>query len=159
MLKYFLIILALFISFSSYENLKADEGEEIFSGVISQIDADSDGKLEAVHILLNDGTTKRFEVSSGEKPTEFGLENIAGERWVGNQNAHPIMAATQLAEHQKRLAPITVVSKGNEAVEIVDREQRNVSTNLIYLFVCFAVAWLSFFGYLFIISGRIRSKN
>ena len=66
MLKYFLIILALFISFSSYENLKADEGEEIFSGVISQIDADSDGKLEAVHILLNDGTTKRFEVSSGE---------------------------------------------------------------------------------------------
>ena len=64
MLKYLLVLLALFISFSSYENLKADEGEEIFSGIISQIDADSDGKLEAVHILLNNGTTKRFEVSS-----------------------------------------------------------------------------------------------
>ena len=86
------------------------------------------------------------------------MENIAGDRWVGNQNDNGKEVASKLKDHQKRFAPITVLHEKGVAKEIVDMEKRNVSSNLNFLFACFAVAWIAFFGYLVIINGRIKKS-
>ena len=99
-----------------------------------------------------------IDIKSGDNSTEFGLENIAGDRWVGNQNDNGKEVASKLKDHQKRFAPITVLHEKGVAKEIVDMEKRNVSSNLNFLFACFAVAWIAFFGYLIIINGRIKKS-
>ena len=86
----------------------------------------------------------------------FGLDNIAGERWTGNQNDDSIEVVSKLKDHQNRFVPLTILHNEGVAKEIVDMEKRDVSTNLNFLFACFAVAWVAFFGYLIIINGRIK---
>ncbi len=152
----FISLFALFISQSS-NVLYADGHTEIDSGVIKMIETNSEEELVNLTILKNDGLEKTFSVSKGENPTKYGLENIAGERWVGNQNSSGKVVHNKLKAHQKRFAPVTILSSENIALEIVDMEKRDVRTNLSYLFVCFFIAWLAFFSYLFIINNRIKS--
>jgi len=138
--------------------LNADDGKEIVSGVISELE-EIDGKINTISILTNEGDIKTFSINSKDSSTKYGLENIAGERWTGNQLENGEEALERLKKHQSRLAPVTIVAEKDTAIEIVDMESRNVKTNLYYLFACFAVAWGAFFVYLIIISGRLSKVS
>jgi len=157
MLKYVFSIL-LFIIVSQPTLLLADDHEELISGVINAISIDDNGNVEGILLMMNDGDFVNIDIKSGDNPTEFGLENIAGDRWVGNQKDNAKEVESKLKDHQKRFAPITVLHEKGVAKEIVDMEKRNVSSNLNFLFACFAVAWIAFFGYLIIINGRIKKS-
>ena len=158
MYKYLLsILLVVFLTHPS--QIFADEHEELVSGVINAISLDDKGNVEGILIMKNDGEFLNIDIKSGENPTEFGLENIAGDRWTGNQNDNAKEVANKLKDHQKRFAPITVLHEKGAAKEITNMENRNVKTNLSYLFACFAVAWIAFFVYLLIINGRLRKAS
>ena len=136
----------------------ADDHEDLISGVINAISVDNNGNVEGILLMMNNGDFMNIDIKSGDNPTEFGLENIAGDRWVGNQNDNGKEVASKLEDHQKRFAPITVLHEEGVAKEIVDMEKRNVSSNLNFLFACFALAWIAFFGYLVIINGRKKKS-
>ena len=157
MLKYVLSILLLILN-SQPTLMFADDHEDLISGVINAISIDDNGNVEGILLMMNDGDFVNIDIKSGDNPSEFGLENIAGDRWVGNQNDNGKEVASKLKDHQKRFAPITVLHEKGVAKEIVDMEKRNVSSNLNFLFACFAVAWIAFFGYLIIINGRIKKS-
>ena len=157
MLKYVFSIL-LFIFVSQPTLVFADDHEDLISGVINAISIDDNGNVEGILLMMNNGDFVNIDIKSGDNPTEFGLENIAGDRWVGNQNDNGKEVALKLKDHQKRFSPITVLHEKGVAKEIVDMEKRNVSSNLNFLFACFAVAWIAFFGYLIIINGRIKKS-
>jgi len=152
-----LLLVAISIGMSPV-SLNADDGEEVVSGVISELE-EVDGKVNSISILTNNGDIKTFSINNENNSTKYGLENIAGERWTGNQLESGEEALERLKKHQSRLAPITIVAKKDLAIEIVDMENRNVKTNLSYLFACFAVAWIAFFTYLIIISGRLNKAS
>ncbi len=158
MFKYVLsILLVLFVSQPTI--MFADDHEDLISGVINAISIDDNGNVEGILLMMNNGEFMNIDIKSGDNPTEFGLENIAGDRWVGNQNDNGKEVASKLKDHQKRFAPITILHEKGVAKEIVDMEKRNVSSNLNFLFACFAVAWIAFFGYLVIINGRIKKSS
>ena len=157
MLKYvFSILLFIFVSQSTL--VFADDHGDLISGVINAISMDDNGNVEGILLMTNNGDFMNIDIKSGDNSTEFGLENIAGDRWVGNQNDNGKEVASKLKDLQKRFAPITVLHEKGVAKEIVDMEKRNVSSNLNFLFACFAVAWIAFFGYLVIINGRIKKS-
>ena len=139
-------------------NVFADDHGDLVSGVINAISVDEDGQLEGILLMTSDGQFLNIDIKSGENPTEFGLDNIAGERWTGNQNDDSKEVVLKLKDHQKRFIPITILHNEGLAKEIVDMEKRDVSSNLNFLFSCFAVAWVAFFGYLIIINGRIKKS-
>ena len=157
MLKYVFSIL-LFIIVSQPALVFADDHEDLISGVINAISIDDNGNVEGILLMMNNGDFMNIDIKSGDNSTEFGLENIAGDRWVGNQNDNGKEVASKLKDHQKRFAPITVLHEKGVAKEIVNMKKRNVSSNLNFLFACFAVAWIAFFGYLIIINGRIKKS-
>ena len=158
MYKYlFSFLLILFLTQPS--QIFADGHEELVSGVINAISIDDNGNVEGILIMKNDGDFVNIDIKSGENPTEFGLENIAGDRWIGNQNDNAKEVAIKLKDHQKRFAPLTVLHEEGAAKEITDMENRNVKTNLSFLFACFAVAWVAFFAYVLIINGRLRKAS
>ena len=158
MYKYlFSFLLIVFLTQPS--QIFADEHEELVSGVINAISIDANGNVEGILIMKNDGDFVNIDIKSGENPTEFGLENIAGDRWIGNQNDNAKEVAIKLKDHQKRFAPLTVLHEKGAAKEITDMENRNVKTNLSFLFACFAVAWVAFFAYVLIINGRLRKAS
>ena len=158
MYKYlFSFLLIVFLTQPS--QIFADEHEELVSGVINAISIDDNGNVEGILIMKNDGDFVNIDIKSGENPTEFGLENIAGDRWIGNQNDNAKEVAIKLKDHQKRFAPLTILHKEGAAKEITDMENRNVKTNLSFLFACFAVAWVAFFAYVLIINGRLRKAS
>ena len=158
MYKYlFSFLLIVFLTQPS--QIFADEHEELVSGVINAISIDDNGNVEGILIMKNDGDFVNIDIKSGENPTEFGLENIAGDRWIGNQNDNAKEVAIKLKDHQKRFAPLTILHKEGAAKEITDLENRNVKTNLSFLFACFAVAWVAFFAYVLIINGRLRKAS
>ena len=139
-------------------NVFADDHGDLVSGVINAISVDEDAQLEGILLMTSDGQFLNINIKSGENPTEFGLDNIAGERWTGNQNDDSKEVVLKLKDHQKRFIPITILHNEGLAKEIVDMEKRDVSSNLNFLFACFAVAWVAFFGYLIIINGRIKKS-
>ena len=139
-------------------NVFADDHGDLVSGVINAISVDEDGQLEGILLMTSDGQFLNIDIKSGENPTEFGLDNIAGERWTGNQNDDSKEVVLKLKDHQKRFVPITILHNEGLAKEIVDMEKRDVSSNLNFLFACFTVAWVAFFGYLIIINGRIKKS-
>tara|TARA_B100001250_G_scaffold122039_2_gene103545 strand:- start:1773 stop:2252 length:480 start_codon:yes stop_codon:yes gene_type:complete len=158
MYKYlFSFLLIVFLTQPS--QIFADGHEELVSGVINAISIDDNGNVEGILIMKNDGDFVNIDIKSGENPTEFGLENIAGDRWIGNQNDNAKEVAIKLKDHQKRFAPLTVLHEEGSAKEITDMENRNVKTNLSFLFACFAVAWVAFFAYVLIINGRLRKAS
>ena len=67
-------------------NVFADDHGDLVSGVINAISVDEDGQLEGILLMTSDGQFLNIDIKSGENPTEYGLDNIAGERWTGNQN-------------------------------------------------------------------------
>ena len=158
MLKYVFSIL-LFIFVSQPTLVLADDHEDLISGVINAISIDDNGNVEGILLMMNDGDFVNIDIKSGDNSTEFGLENIAGDRWVGNQNDNGKEVASKLKDHQKRFAPLTVLHEEGAAKEITDMENRNVKTNLSFLFACFAVAWVAFFAYVLIINGRLRKAS
>ena len=135
-------------------SLSADEGNNIFSGIIIEIINNTEGELESFVIIDNSGNQIKIKVSSDKIITEYGLENITGERWISNQKESPKKASFVLKDHQERLIPITVTTIGNTAFKVVEKEERNLDTNLGYLAIVFGVAWLSFFVYIYIIEKR-----
>ena len=157
MYKVIFSLLLLFFIFPT--SVLADSHDDLISGVINAISADDDGHLEGILLMTNDGQFVNIDVKSGDSPTEYGLENIAGDRWVGNQNDDSLLVVSKLKDLQERFAPITVLHTEGVAKEIVDMEKRNVSGNLNFLFACFAVAWVAFFGYLVILNGRIKKSS
>ena len=101
MYKYlFSFLLIVFLTQPS--QIFADEHEELVSGVINAISIDDNGNVEGILIIKNDGEFVNIDIKSGENPTEFGLENIAGDRWIGNQNDNAKEGAIKLKDHQKR---------------------------------------------------------
>tara|TARA_B100001109_G_C18822919_1_gene455464 strand:- start:34 stop:516 length:483 start_codon:yes stop_codon:yes gene_type:complete len=156
---YKVIFSLLLVFFIFPTSVLADSHDDLISGVINAISADDDGHLEGILLMTNDGQFVNIDVKSGDSPTEYGLENIAGDRWVGNQNDDSLLVVSKLKDLQERFAPITVLHTEGVAKEIVDMEKRNVSGNLNFLFACFAVAWVAFFGYLVILNGRIKKSS
>ena len=156
---YKIIFSLLLVFFIFPTSVLADSHDDLISGVINAISADDDGHLEGILLMTNDGQFVNIDVKSGDSPTEYGLENIAGDRWVGNQNDDSLLVVSKLKDLQERFAPITVLHTEGVAKEIVDMEKRNVSGNLNFLFACFAVAWVAFFGYLVILNGRIKKSS
>ena len=152
------IIFILTITFISYlimeESISADEGKNIFSGVIIKIINNTEEELESFEIVDNKGNKIEIKVSSEEIITEYGLENITGERWISNQKESPRQASNVLKDHQQRFMPVTVTTIGTTALKVVEKEERNLNTNLGYLSVVFGVAWLSFLVYIYIIEKR-----
>ena len=107
MLKYvFSILLLIFISQPTL--MFADDHEDLISGVINAISIDDNGNVEGILLMMNDGDFVNIDIKSGDNPTEFGLENIAGDRWVGNQNDNGKEVASKLKDHQKRLSLIHI---------------------------------------------------
>ncbi|MBM01285.1 MAG: hypothetical protein CL762_00990 [Chloroflexi bacterium] len=152
-----LLVVTIFLGINPI-SLNADDGKQITSGVISNLE-EGGGKSSKISILTNEGEIETFQINNENNSTKFGLENIAGERWTGNQSENGGEALKRLKQHQSRLAPITIVSENGLAAEIVDMESRNVRTNLWYLFACFTVAWIAFFVYLIIINGRLSKAS
>ena len=108
MLKYVFSIL-LFIFVSQPTLVLADDHEDLISGVINAISIDDNGNVEGILLMMNNGDFMNIDIKSGDNSTEFGLENIAGDRWVGNQNDNGKEVASKLKDLQKRFAPITVL--------------------------------------------------
>ena len=108
------IIFILTITFISYlimeESISADEGKNIFSGVIIKIINNTEEELESFEIVDNKGNKIEIKVSSEEIITEYGLENITGERWISNQKESPRQASNVLKDHQQRFMPVTVTT-------------------------------------------------
>ena len=103
MLKYvFSILLLIFISQPTL--MFADDHEDLISGVINAISIDDNGNVEGILLMMNDGDFVNIDIKSGDNPTEFGLENIAGDRWVGNQNDNGKEVASKLKDQQKRFS-------------------------------------------------------
>jgi hypothetical protein len=148
------IFITLIYQITNQEFINADEGEIVINGVITKIINNNKGELESFQIVDNKGNLIKLNVSSDETITEYGLENITGERWVSNQKESPEKASDILKDHQERLIPITVTASGNTALKIVEKEKRNLETNLTYISVVFGVAWLSFFVYIYIVDRR-----
>jgi len=152
-----LIIFTLITPILNIQIVNADDGKNhysLISGVITSITKNSEDHLESLEIVDNKGNIIKLNVSSENINTEYGLENITGERWVSNQKESPKKAYQVLLDHQERLIPITVTIRDEIALKIVEKEKRNLDTNLTYLAVVFALAWLSFFGYIYIIERR-----
>jgi len=157
MYKVLFSCLILIVTFQP-QHIFADGHGDLVSGVINAISVDENNQLNGILLMTSDGQFLNIDVQSGENPTEFGLDNIAGERWTGNQNDDSIEVVSKLKDHQKRFVPLTILHNEGVAKEIVDMEKRDVSNNLNFLFACFAVAWIAFFGYLIIINGRIKKS-
>ena len=108
MFKYvFSILLVLFVLQPTL--MLADDHDDLVSGVINAISIDDNGNVEGILLMMNNGDFMNIDIKSGDNPTEFGLENIAGDRWVGNQNDNGKEVASKLKDLQKRFAPITVL--------------------------------------------------
>ena len=148
------IFITLIYQITDQEFIYADEGEIVINGVITEIINNNEGELESFQIVDNKGNLINLNVSYDETITEYGLENITGERWISNQKESPVKASKILKDHQERFIPITVTASGNIALKIVEKEKRNLETNLTYLSVVFGVAWLSFFVYIYIVDRR-----
>ena len=152
-----LIIFTLITPILNIQIVNADDGKNLISGVITSITKNSEDHLESLEIVDNKGNIIKLNVSSENINTEYGLENITVERWVSNQKESPKKAYQVLLDHQERVIPITVTIRDEIALKIVEKEKRNLDTNLTYLAVVFALAWLSFFGYIYIIERSFFS--
>ena len=128
----------------------------IVTGVIAGISRDQSGALESFQLLDAQGQVRAFTVRGGDTPTEYGLENQAGDRWVSNQAEEPVEAARRLADHQERFAAVTVRGQDGVALSVVEAESGRLETNLGFLFAVYAVTWLAFFAYIWYVSQRQR---
>ena len=134
------------------------QSSTISTGVVTEVETTDDGALSGFSILVGDGSVSRFNVSSSNPNTSFGLENRVGERWVSDLAANPREAVSRLKDQQKRLAQISVQSDANGvAVSVVQAESTDVDTNLGYLFAVVVIAWLGIMAYVVYLGVRQRT--
>ena len=131
----------------------AQADREITSGTIVNVATDSSGRLSTLSIVDSNGTITEFSV---QPSTEYGLESLAGDRWVATQAAEPVEAVTRLKDHQRRFAAVTVTSQNGVALSVVEHEGGKLETNLGFLFAVFAITWAGFFAYIFFLSRKQR---
>ncbi len=128
---------------------------ELTTGVVTTVEVDAGGRLEAFSVIDGDGDTTRFSVSPQSPNTQFGLENRVGDRWVSDQASDALEAANRLRDQQARLVQITVQADSDGvAMSVVQAESKDVATNLGYLLAVVAIVWIGFMGYLAFLGVR-----
>ena len=145
----------------------AQSGQQTVDGVVVSVITSGTGVLESFKIVNGSGQVIEFRVSGGGGPTQYGLENQAGDRWTSDQAKEPIEAARRLIDHQQRFTPVTVTARDGIALTVVEKEGGKLETNLGYLFAIYTVTWVAFFAYVFYLSRRqsdlqreiVRLKN
>ena len=136
--------------------LAQEPADGLIHGVVIAVEVDEQLELASFTVVDGAGLSFKIEARGGSFPTEYGLEDSAGERWVSDQAAGAAEAATRLVDHQRRFAPVTVRAEGGVALSVVERESADLETNLGFLFAIFAVTWAGFFAYIFVMSRRQR---
>ena len=99
-----LIIFTLITPILNIQIVNADDGKNhysLISGVITSITKNSEDHLESLEIVDNKGNIIKLNVSSENINTEYGLENITGERWVSNQKESPKKAISKFLSLSK----------------------------------------------------------
>ncbi len=134
----------------------AQSGGQLVDGIITSITTGPSGELQSFKLVDAAGNVHEFRVTGGNIPTQYGLENQAGDRWVSDQAKDPAGAARRMRDHQERFAPITVTADGNAALTVVEKESGKLETNLGYLFAIYTAAWVAFVAYVFLLSRRQR---
>jgi CcmD family protein len=144
------IVLSLF---AGNGTASAQSGNVITSGTVIKLATDASGALTALTIVDSNGNITEFSV---QPSTEYGLETLAGDRWVATQSAEPVEVVSRLRDHQQRFAAVTVTSQNGIALSVVEREGGKLETNLGFLFAVFAITWAGFFAYIFFLSRKQR---
>lgn len=134
----------------------AQSGGQPVDGIITSVTIGPSGELQSFKLVDAAGNTHEFRVTGGNIPTQYGLENQAGDRWVSDQARDPVESARRMRDHQERFAPITVTADGDAALTVVEKESGKLETNLGYLFAIYTAAWVAFFAYVFFLSRRQR---
>ncbi len=134
----------------------AAHADDLVTGVITAFERDEAGGLVSFSIMDNIGTVHQVGVSD---ETEYGLENLAGDRWVAVHKDDPIAAAERIRDHQLRFVPVTVHNQGGIASSVVVSESGRLETNLGFLFAIYMVTWAAFFAYVFVMSRRQRDLH
>jgi CcmD family protein len=134
----------------------AQSAGEPVDGIITEVATGPSGELQSFKLIDAAGNAHEYRVTGGNIPTQYGLENQAGDRWVSDQARDPAEAARRMRDHQERFAPITVTADGDTALTVVERESGKLETNLSYLFAIYTVTWVAFFAYVFLLSRRQR---
>ena len=150
LIAFIAIVLSLFAGSGT---ASAQSGNVITSGTVVNVTTDANGGLSTLSIVDSNGTITEFSVQAS---TEYGLESLAGDRWVATQAAEPVEAASRLRDHQQRFAAVTVTSQNGIALSVVEHEGGDLATNLGFLFAVFAITWAGFFAYIFFLSRKQR---
>ena len=130
-----------------------DDGEdEIINGFISAIETTNENTI--LSITDNNGLKYDIIITSD---TVLGLDNAVGERWIETFGNDINESINRLNNQQNMLSPITIVHHTKYAHTITTKNSENPNTNLNYLFIVFALAWLSFFGYIIYLSRRLSN--
>ena len=130
-----------------------DDGEdEIINGFISAIETTNENTI--LSITDNNGVKYDIIITSD---TVLGLDNAVGERWIETFGNDINESINRLNNQQNMLSPITIVHHTKYAHSITTKNSENPNTNLNYLFIVFALAWLSFFGYIIYLSRRLSN--
>ena len=130
-----------------------DDGEdEIINGFISAIETTNENTI--LSVTDNNGVKYDIIITSD---TVLGLDNAVGERWIETFGNDINESINRLNNQQNMLSPITIVHHTKYAHSITTKNSENPNTNLNYLFIVFALAWLSFFGYIIYLSRRLSN--
>lgn len=130
-----------------------DDGEdEIINGFISAIETTNENTI--LSVTDNNGVKYDIIITSD---TVLGLDNPVGERWIETFGNDINESINRLNNQQNMLSPITIVHHTKYAHSITTKNSENPNTNLNYLFIVFALAWLSFFGYIIYLSRRLSN--
>ena len=154
-ISYILLALIFLISFVLIpQKIYADDGgeDEIINGFISTIDTTNENTI--LSITDNNGVKYDIIITSD---TVLGLDNAVGERWIETFGNDINESINRLNNQQNMLSPITIVHHSKYAHSITTKNSENPNTNLNYLFIVFALAWLSFFGYIIYLSRRLSN--
>ena len=153
--SYILLALIFLISFVLIpQKIYADDDgeDEIINGFISTIDTTNENTI--LSITDNNGVKYDIIITSD---TVLGLDNAVGERWIETFGNDINESINRLNNQQNMLSPITIVHHSKYAHSITTKNSENPDTNLNYLFIVFALAWLSFFGYIIYLSRRLSN--
>ena len=130
-----------------------DDGEdEIINGFISAIETTNENTI--LSITDNNGLKYDIIITSD---TVLGLDNAVGERSIETFGNDINESINRLNNQQNMLSTITIVHHTKYAHSITTKNSENPNTNLNYLFIVFALAWLSFFGYIIYLSRRLSN--
>ena len=133
-----------------------EPADGLIHGVVISVTTNDNNELVSFSVVNASGDIYDLKVRADASPTEYGLENRTGERWISNQSNGAKEAADQLLDHQQRFAPITVEATGGVASLVIEMESADLGTNLGFLFTIFAITWAGFFAYIFVMSRRQR---